>query len=108
MKTAENQSNYNQVYLRSGQAVLGPSRPPPDLDFSVTSFGSQTSCEIVTDLYYSPFFTYEGPEPSQYSEYNCNTTTAGLNLNGSFGDLDCGDTEYGLIFQYYNDTQKLY
>ena len=106
MRTAENQSNYNQVYLSGGQAVLGPSRPPPDLDFSATSFGSQTNCQMVTDLCYVPFVTIEGPEPSQYADNGCNTTTAGLNLTGSFGDLE--DAEYGLIFQYYNDTQKLH
>ena len=115
MKTAENQSNDNQVYLSGGQAVLGPSGPPQDLDFSETSFGSQTSCEMVTNLCDSPRVTIEGPEPSQYSEPDCNTTTAGLNLTGSFDDVAYGDSsgagngnaEYRLLFQYYNNTQKL-
>lgn len=111
MRTAENQSNYNQVYFSGGQAVLGPSRPPPDLDFSATSFGSQTNCQMVTDLCYVPFVTFEGPEPSLYADYGCNTTTAGLNLTGSFSDVAYGDDidgVYGLLFQYYNDTHKLH
>ncbi len=121
MRTVENQSNYNQVYLSSGQAVLGPRGPPQDLDSSATSFGSKTSCDMVTNLCYSPEVTIEGPEPSQYSDFDCNTTTAGLNLTGSFVDLtysdssgggssgaEYGDAGYGLLFQYYNDTQKLH
>ena len=107
MRTAENQSNYNQVYLSGGQAVLGPSKPPPDLDFWATSFGSQTSCEMVTHLCYIPSSLYDG-EINLDFDYYCNTTSAGLNLNGSFGDWDDGDDEYGLDFQYYNDTQKLH
>ena len=111
IRTAENQSNYNQVYLSGGQAVLGPSRPPPDLDFSATSFGSQTNCQMVTDLCYVPLVTFEGPEPYLYADYGCITTTAGLNLTGSFSDVAYGDDidgVYGLLFQYYNDTHKLH
>lgn len=106
MKTAENQSDYNQVYLSGGQAVLGPSKPPPDLGFWATSFGSQTSCEIVTNTCYFPDFTFINPSINLYGDFNC--TTAGLNLTGSFSDLDKGSAPYGLISQYYNDTQKLH
>ena len=106
-RTAENQSNYNEVYLSGGQAVLGRSKPPPDLDFWATSFGSQTSCEMVTPLCYFPSLLYGGEE-YQYFDYYCNNTSAELNLNGSFSDFDDGDDEYGLTFQYYSDTRKLH
>ena len=62
---------------------------------------------MVTDQCYFPSWLYEG-EGNQYLDYHCNTTLAGLSLNGSFSDFDDGDDEYGLTFQYYNDTQKLH
>ena len=48
---------------------------------------------------------------SAFSDYfNC--TTAGLNLTGSYTDIMDGESQYGrddygLIFQYYYDAQKL-
>ena len=106
-RTAENQSNYNQVYLSGGQAVLVPKKPPPDLDFWATSFGSQTNCEMVTHLCYFPSVLYDGERNLDF-DYYCNTTSAGLNLDRSFSDWDDGDDVYVLNFQYYNDTQKLH
>ena len=62
---------------------------------------------MVTHLSYVPSLLYEF-ERNQDFDYYCNTTSAGLNLNGSFSDWDDGDDEYGLDFRYYYDTQKLH
>lgn len=83
-RTAANYSDVNQVYLSNGYAVLGPAKPPLDLDFQATSFGSQTSCRAVTGLCGAISTVGERePYPSNFN-FVCNSTMAGLNMTGNF------------------------
>ena len=64
--------------------MLGPAKPPPDLDFQATSFGSQTSCRALTRLC-GANSSIEGFSP-YLSDFNfvCNASIAGLNMTGNF------------------------
>ena len=79
--TAANNSDVNMVYLSDGYAVLGPAKPPLDLDFQATGFGSQTSCRAITGLCGA-----NSTVGDVVSEFNfvCNATIAGLNMTGNF------------------------
>ena len=84
VRTAANTSNINLVYLSDGYAVLGPAKPPIDLDFQATSFGSQTSCRVLTGLCAaSNTFGNNIPNASDFN-FACNATVAGLNMTGNF------------------------
>ena len=135
-RTAANTSNVNLVYLSDGYAVLGPAKPPLDLDFQATGFGSQTSCRAITGLCDTQ--STEGDELVWPSNFNfvCNATVAGLNMTGNFLDVLAlpgsgpavtnatqgnktdpyqvvlgGNTingnSYSIGFQYFNDSQRL-
>ena len=127
VRTADNQSNINQVYVIDGKAVIGPSNPPLDFDFQADSFASQTTCKMVTALCGTHATDPGGSDAARDSEYNCNVTMAGLKFSGNFSDLynveQGGDTStskstgntisstydtatYGLGFQYFNDAGK--
>ena len=83
-RTAANTSDINLVYLSDGYAVLGPAKAPLDLDFQATSFGSQTSCRVVTGLCGANSTAGERePYPASYN-FVCDTTVAGLNMTGNF------------------------
>ena len=84
VRTAANSSDVNLVYLSDGYAVLGPAKPPLDLDFQATGFGSQTSCRALTGLC-GANSTVGGaiPNPSDFN-FVCNATIAGLNMTGNF------------------------
>lgn len=86
-RTAANYSDVNQVYLSDGYAVLGPAKPPLDLDFQARSFGSQTSCRVVTGL--CGAHSTVGARIVYPSSLNfvCNTTMAGLNMTGNFQNV---------------------
>ena len=83
-RTAANNSDVNLVYLSDGYAVLGPAKPPLDLDFQATGFGSQTSCRALTGLCGASSTVGERvPVPSEFN-FVCNATIAGLNMTGNF------------------------
>ena len=136
VRTAGNQSVINQVYYDRGQAVLGPFSPPLDVDFEATSFGSQTSCRVVTSECGARSVTGARNPYPWFFNFKCNDT-AGLNLTGNFqslmvdpklpslglpanlsgaqdGDPDAqiqkGNsmflTPYDMAFQYFYDTAK--
>lgn len=84
VRTVANSSDINLVYWSDGYAVLGPAKPPLDLDFQATGFGSQTSYRALTGLC-GANDTYGDATPDD-SEFNfvCNATIAGLNMTGNF------------------------
>ena len=83
-RTVANNSDINLVYLSGGYAVLGPAKPPLDLDFQATGFGSQTSCRAVTGLCGANSTVGERhPYPSSFN-FVCNATIAGLSMTGNF------------------------
>ena len=83
-RTAANTSNVNLVYSSDGYAVLGPAKPPLDLDFQATSFGSQTSCRALTGLCAAHDTVGDNIlEPYDFN-FVCNATVAGLNMTGNF------------------------
>lgn len=94
-KTSGNQSENNKVYLSDGYAVLGPAKRPPDVDFTANSFGSKTSCRVVTSLCGARSTIGSRNLPPSYSNFICNST-AGLNMTGNFLSLS-GDTSLGRI-----------
>ena len=95
VRTAANSSDVNLVHLSEGYAVLGPAKPPRDLDFQAISFGSQTSCRALTGLC--------GANPTDsmtalVEDFNfvCNATIAGLNMTGNFLNVLAPLNESGL------------
>ena len=127
VKTADNQSDINQVYVIDGQAVLGQSNPTLDYEFQADSFASHTTCEMVTQRCGTHAIDPGGSDAARDTEYNCNVTNAGLKLSGNFSDLtniqEGGDSTtsksagntisstydtatYGFGFQYFNDAAK--
>ena len=132
VRTAGNQSAVNQVVFDNGLAVLGPYDPPPNLDFEATSFGSRTSCRVVTSECGAKSITGARVPLPWFSNYKCNDT-AGLNLTGNFlalmpnetgmppelsgapnGDpesqIQTGNSlqlsQYDMGFQYFQDSAK--
>ena len=127
VRTAANSSDVNLVHLSDGYAVLGPAQPPPDLDFQATSFGSQTSCRVLTGPCGAN--STSGSRMVFPSDFNfvCNGTIAGLNMTGNFMNLlgqepSDNETEPPLVvlvgntiarngfsigFQYFNDSERL-
>ncbi|KAL8675091.1 MAG: hypothetical protein Q9168_000462 [Polycauliona sp. 1 TL-2023] len=83
VRTAGNKSTVNQVLFDNGQAVLAPYEPPANLDFSATSFGSKTTCRVVTSECGAQSVTGERIPYPWSSNYKCNDT-AGLNMTGNF------------------------
>ena len=85
VRTVANSSDVNLVYLSDRYAVLGPAKPPPDLDFEATGFGSRTSCRALTGLC-GANSTVGTDIITDFSDYNfvCNVTIAGLNMTGNF------------------------
>ena len=133
-RTAANYSDVNQVYLSDGYAVLGPAKPPLDLVFQATSFGSQTSCRAVTGLCGANSTAGERHVFPSSSNFVCNTTVAGLNMTGNFQNVIAPNDEpvtgagqgsntssaliilggntmvgnsFSIGFQYFDDSQKL-
>ncbi|KAL8933183.1 MAG: hypothetical protein Q9216_006482 [Gyalolechia sp. 2 TL-2023] len=132
VRTAGNQSAINQVLFDDGHAVLGPYSPPPNLDFEATSFGSRTSCRVVTSECGARSITGARIPYPWFSNFECNDT-AGLNMTGNFlalkpnesgmppelpsapnGDPDAqiqkGNSltlsDYDMAFQYFQDSAK--
>lgn len=135
-RTAANISNANLVYLSDGYAVPGPAETPPDLDFQATSFGSQTSCRVLTGLCAAQSTVGNDSDLSDFN-FICNATVAGLNMTGNFMNLIApmdddrppvtnatqgnrtdphqvvlgGNTilgnSFSLGFQYFDDSQRL-
>ena len=127
VSTASNSSKFSQVYLTDGMAVLGPADPPPDMDFSATSFGARTICEVVTSQCNAKYIDPEGDDADRDVTFSCAASTSGLDLVGNFSNLNSassgwpreskndlqnsigstvgGDTgAFG--FQFYSDAQK--
>jgi hypothetical protein len=97
-KTGNNLSDINQLYLGDeGHTLLGPAEIPTGLGFQATSFGSRTSCEIVTDLCH-----VNSSASAAYESVSCNVTAAGLNLTIYFQ----GGDVFG--FFYFSDDRKLH
>ncbi|KAL8716575.1 MAG: hypothetical protein Q9225_006106 [Loekoesia sp. 1 TL-2023] len=84
--------------------LIVPAKPAADVDFEATTFGSSTSCEVVTGLcdILQPSVTENITElglnvteiganfeemPLGDSAYNCKRDRAGLDLAGNFSDL---------------------
>ena len=96
VRTAANSSDVNMVYLSDGYAVLGPAKPPRDLDFQATGFGSQTSCRALTGLCgaTSTFGSFN-PIVNDFN-FVCNATIAGLSMTGNFLNVLAPLDESGL------------
>lgn len=83
IRTAGNQSTINQVVFDKGYAVLGPRDPPSKLDFEATSFGSRTSCQVVTSECGARSIVGARVQLPWFANFKCNET-AGLNMTGNF------------------------
>ena len=132
VRTAGNQSAINQIYYHDGHAVLGPYNPPLDLEFEATSFGSKTSCRVVTSECGAKSITGARNPYPWGSNFKCNDT-AGLNITGNFlalkpdpqnpelglppklsgapssdpdAQIQKGNSMYDMAFQYFNDSAK--
>ncbi|KAI9716401.1 MAG: hypothetical protein M1828_000343 [Chrysothrix sp. TS-e1954] len=125
VNTAANASDFSRVYISNGIAVLAAAKPPPDLDFTATSYGSRTSCEVVSKKCKPKFINPGGADASRDISFDCKADIAGLDLAGKFGDLDKSpadgdgtntdprnDLENSLGisdlfgFQFYNNAEK--
>lgn len=113
------------VYLANGLAVLGPASAPRGEDFQGSSFGSTTSCKMVTKECGTHQTDPGGSDAARDLAFACNATTAGLKLKGNFTDIyqssarsseegsssntlssQTGTGNYNMGFQYYNDSAK--
>ena len=76
--------------------MLGPAKPPLDLEFQATGFGSQTSCRALTGLCGANSTVGERiPYPSDFN-FVCNATIAGLSMTGNFLNVLAPLNESGL------------
>ena len=131
-RTAANSSDVNLVRLSEGYAVLGPAKPPRDLDFQAISFGSQTSCRALTGLCGVNNTAHSFLASVDDFNFVCNATIAGLNMTGNFlnvlaslnesgsrsgplvlhtthvsGGNTIAGSNFSIGFQYFNDSQRL-
>ena len=127
--TANNLSTRNRVYSSGGQAVLTNPPNAVDIDFNLnadfeaTSFGSHTSCQMVTGVCGVNAYSSKTTGAAQETPFVCNVTEAGLDLSGNFSDisnhLQSNNNTFGLSggsegtvksnsvgFQYFNDAKK--
>ena len=49
-KILANSSNLNRIFTNSNGSMILPANPPVSTNFEATTFGSSTTCHIVTDL----------------------------------------------------------
>lgn len=63
-----------------------PTNPLANIDFDATTFGSLTSCQVVTNLCQINASYVPGKIPGDI-EYICGLATAGLNLAGNLSDI---------------------
>ncbi|KAL8908649.1 MAG: hypothetical protein Q9171_005361 [Xanthocarpia ochracea] len=75
-----NSSKTNRIVSRPEGTMILPTDYPTIVEFIATTFGSLTSCRVVTD---SCDF-WEDPASWENPTYRCTVDKAGLNLNGSF------------------------
>ena len=123
IRVAAGQSRLSAMYLANGQAVLGPVNATED--FQATSFGSSTTCKVVTIECGTHQTDPGGSDAARDLAIACNATTAGLELKGNFSDVyqssarsdeegsssntlssQIGTGNYDMRFQYYNDSAK--
>ena len=50
IRTADNISGMNQIYISNDTAILGVAKPEREVDVEATSFGSRTRCAMVINL----------------------------------------------------------
>ncbi|MDI1490433.1 MAG: hypothetical protein OHK93_001636 [Ramalina farinacea] len=131
IRVSSGQSTINAVYLADGQAVLGPASIQVndqgyfEFDFQVTSFGSNTTCKMVTRECGTHQTDPGGSDAAPDLAFACNASTAGLELRGNFSDVyqssarsseegnssntlssQTGIGNYQMGFQYYNNSAK--
>lgn len=123
IRVAAGQSRLSAIYLANGQAMLGPVNASED--FQATSFGSSTTCKVVTRECGTHQTDPGGSDAARDLAFACNATTAGLELKGNFSDVyqssarsdeegsssntlssQTGTLNYDMGFQYYNDSAK--
>jgi len=122
--TLANQSHRSKVYVYNNASILGPADPPPDIDFTATSFASYTSCEMVTTLCNVSFTDPGGSDAARDETFDCTRDKAGLVLAGNWstaltnpisssGSISSGPelvvdwtANYQLGFMYYNTSEK--
>lgn len=100
-----NKSVTNKILNKPEGWFYGPAKPPAELDFEATTFGSVTSCDMVTDL--CDIFQHTVTEQSEVVDqnsintgtnsteqipvgdygYDCKRDRAGLNIRGNFSDI---------------------
>ncbi|KAL8754690.1 MAG: hypothetical protein Q9199_004165 [Rusavskia elegans] len=97
--------------------IIVPGSPPANMDFEATTFGSSTSCRVVTNLcdIVQPVRTvndtsYGGGQEEVLGDfaYDCKRDRAGLELSGNASDLRNASlflsAGQGFVIEYYTDS----
>lgn len=117
--TAESMKHSEAIeYIATTEGwIIVPSSPPANMDFEATTFGSSTSCKVVTNLcdIVQPVWTVnhtsygEGQVevPGDFA-YDCKRDRAGLELSGNASDLRNASlflsAGHGFVVEYYTDS----
>lgn len=97
--------------------IIVPGSPPANMDFEATTFGSSTSCKVVTNLcdIVQPVWTvnvtsYGGGQTVGQGDfaYDCKRDRVGLELSGNFSDVGHASlflsAGHGFVVEYYTDS----
>ncbi|KAL8651901.1 MAG: hypothetical protein Q9226_004490 [Calogaya cf. arnoldii] len=116
---SDNMKEYTSLEKPEGWFLV-PDAPPADVDFQATTFGSSTSCKVVTSLcdIIQPTMivndTGSGEAPKEVPigdfAYECKRDRAGLELSGNASEVRnpsrFPSAGHGFIVQYYSDATR--
>lgn len=106
-KILVNESKVNTIVSKSEGSLIVPASPLANMDFEATTFGSSTSCEVITDLCdIESVYLSDADESTikSYITYECRSDKAGLDLSGNF-DYDRMDPV--TLVYYRNATMSV-
>lgn len=93
-RSYENISEANRIISKPEGWLIVPATTATELEFKATTFGSSTSCEVVTGRYdvvqpmmTEPFYEEFVEVPFGDAAYDCKRDRAGLDLTGNFSTL---------------------
>lgn len=118
--TAESMKQFEAIeYIATPEGwIIVPESPPAKMDFEATTFGSSTSCKVVTNLceIVQPTRTvndtnHRGGQmevPMGDFAYDCKGDRAGLELSGNASDIRNASlflsAGHGFVVEYYTDS----
>ena len=117
---SENTKEFTKLEKPEGWFLV-PDAPPADVDFQATTFGSSTSCKVVTSLcdviqptmIVNDTGSREAPKevPTGDFAYECKSGRAGLELSGNASEVRnpsrFPSAGHGFIVQYYSDPTRI-